>query len=55
MGEVSANAYPFLMAFGGRPVGAGMVISKFDLIVNVVADGLHTPPARAKATEQGPC
>ena len=54
MGKVSANAYPFLMAFGSRSIAACVVISKFDLIVNVVADGLHTLPAPAKPAELGP-
>jgi hypothetical protein len=47
MCEVSANTYPLLMTFGGCPVTMGMEMSKLDLIVNVVANGLHSLPASA--------
>jgi hypothetical protein len=46
MGEVPANADALFVTLNRCAIATGVVISKFDAIVNIVANGLNTrPPA----------
>ena len=45
MGEVAANADLLLMAFGRRPVAAGVAVAELDALMDVVTNGLHSLPA----------
>ena len=54
MGEVPADTDPFLVAFGRRAIASGVVISKLDSLVNIVANGLNALPPTPDAAEQLP-
>jgi hypothetical protein len=55
VGEIAANTYPFLMPLGRGPIASGMVVSEFDVIVNVVADRPNPLPAAGDLAEHCPC
>ena len=55
MGKVPADADALGMSFGRGVVASGMMVTKFDMVMHVVADRLHAPPAPIDAAELGPC
>ena len=54
VGEVPADTDPFLVAFGRRAIASGVVISKLDSLVNIVANGLNALPPTPDVAEQRP-
>ena len=55
MGKVSADPDALGMSFGRGAIAPGVVVTKFDVVMHVVADRLHAPPAPIDAAELGPC
>ena len=55
VGKVPADADALGMSFGRGAVAPGMVVTKFDMVMHVVADRLHALPAPINAAELGPC
>ena len=54
VGEVAAHTDPFLVAFGRRAIASGVVLSKLDSLVSIVANGLNTLPSTLDVAEQRP-
>src|ERR1700753_2032531 len=54
MGEIPANAAPFLMCLRSRAIPPCMMVSEFDASVRVVTYRLRTPPAASNATKERP-
>jgi len=54
MSKVSAHAGMIAMSFAGGPGRTCVFVAKGDMVVNVVADGLHATPAGRCLTEQRP-
>src|ERR1700761_3773826 len=54
MGEIPADAAPFLVALRRGAVPPGMVVAEFNAVVGVVADRLRPLPASLDAAEERP-
>ncbi len=54
VGVVAADAYAFVVGFRGVAGGAGVLVPKFDAVVNEVADGLDAGPAGGRFSKQAP-
>ena len=55
MGKVPADPDAVGMSFGSGAIAPGVMVTKFDVVMHVVADRLHALPAPIDAAELGPC